>query len=311
MRNRNTEMLLMIAIADAYAMATEFVDTSRDFSVIRDALEFERYVRHPKHQQFAGQYTDDTEMSCANARVLIAHPPPYEPIEFAQAWLDEFNRGGRRKGYAKGFQAILESVADGRELLARLNPVSESNGACMRAVPIGVLPRIEDVLEVATLQAKITHDTPPALFSARAVALMAHYALHVSNTFDGLQRFLRDNLPSEDKAYFDELRRPWTGRVHKENGRPLSVSTVHAAYFVIRTNNKLIHMLDDIIQFGGDTDSVAAITWGIASTLHREEILPDFLFRELEGGDARTGSFYLRDLSSQLIRAYADPLEEP
>ncbi|MDQ7814512.1 MAG: ADP-ribosylglycohydrolase family protein [Patescibacteria group bacterium] len=305
MRNVNTTLLLMIAIADAYAMATEFVDASRDCDLIREALAFRRYVKHPKYQQFAGQYTDDTEMSCANARVLIAHPPPYEPIEFARAWLDEFNRGGRRKGYAKKFQSFLESVADGEEFLAKINSASDSNGACMRAVPIGVLPKIEDVISVATLQAKITHDTPPALFSARAVALMTHYALHVSDTFEGLQRFLRINLPPEDAIYLDELRTPWVGRVHKNNGRPLAVSTVHAAYFVIRTNSELIHMLEDIIQFGGDTDSVAAITWGIASTLHREEELPDFLFRELEGGNPRTGTFYLRDLGSRLMRAYA------
>jgi len=305
MRNANTALLLMIAIADAYAMATEFVDSSRDFSVIRDALMFQRYVKHPKYQQFAGQYTDDTEMSCANARVLIAHPPPYEPIEFAQAWLDEFNRGGRRKGYSKSFQAFLESVKGAEDFLARVRSGSDSNGACMRAVPIGVLPRIEDVLAVATLQAKITHDTPTALFSARAVALMAHFTLHVSDTFEGLLRFLRNHLPVEDYVFLNELRTPWSGRVHKNNGKPLALSTVHAAYYVIRTNGRLLNMMEDIIHFGGDTDSVAAITWGVASTLHREEELPDFLFRNLEGGDPHTGTPYLRDLGYRLMRAYA------
>lgn len=305
MKNPNAALLLYIGMADAYAMATEYVDKFRHQGHFREVLAFMHYVKHPTHQEFPGMYTDDTEMSCANARVLITHPPPYEPIEFAQAWIDEFRRGGQRKGYARHFQMFLETVRDGEDFLARIRNDSDKNGACMRAVPVGVLPKIEDVVEVATLQARITHDTPPALFSARAVALMSHYALYNDiYEFDGLLGFLRRNLPEEDKEFLKTIVKPCNSPV-QGGEQPVSVATVQAAYQTLMTNFKLMDMLEDIILLGGDTDSVAAITWGIASTVRRNEKLPAFMASDLERGDPRTGSGYLRDLSFKLMQAYA------
>lgn len=304
MKNPNAALLLYIGMADAYGMAAEFVDQKAHPEHLAEILKFEHYVRHPFHQERAGMYTDDTEMSCANARVLIAHPPPYQPIEFAQAWIDEFNRGGRRKGYARKFQAFLEEVRDGEDFLARIRNGSDKNGACMRAVPIGALPNVKDVLEVASLQARITHDTPPALFSARIVALMAHYTLHVANDLDGLYAFCRKHLPEEDREFLFSFGLPWISPVEGKQ-QSLAVETVHAVYHIIRTNHSLPLMLEDAICFGGDTDSVAAIAWGIASTLHRAEQLPDFLARDLEPERPHTGSGYLRELSFRLMQAYA------
>lgn len=305
MKNPNPALLLYIGMADACGMSGEFVDQTKHPEHFAEILRFKRYVRHPSHQELAGMYTDDTEMSCANARVLIAHPPPYQPIEFAQAWIDEFNRGGRRKGYARRFQEFLEKMKDGEDFLARIHNDSDKNGACMRAVPIGVLPQAKDVLEVATLQARITHDTPPALFAARLVALMAHYTLYVDDIFDSLYGFCRRELPPEDREAFADIQWPWSGPVDGKR-QPLAVETVHAVYHLIRSNFSLMDMLEDAIRLGGDTDSVAAITWGIASTLHRAEELPDFLARDLEAGrQTHTGSGYLRELSFRLMQAYA------
>ncbi len=305
MKNPNPALLLYIGMADAYGMAAEFVDQKAHPEHLAEVLKFERYVRHPFHQERAGMYTDDTEMSCANARVLIAHPPPYAPIEFAQAWIDEFRRGGQRKGYARKFQAFLEEVRDGEDFLARIRNDSDKNGACMRAVPIGVLPDVEDVVETATLQAHITHGTPPALFAARMVALMAHHALHVDDAFDGLHGFCRRHLPPEDRGFLAQLMQPWKGPVDGKR-QPLAVETVHAVYHLIRTNYSLMGILEDALYFGGDTDSVAAVAWGIASNVHRAEKLPDFLARDLENGRSiETGSGYLRELSFRLMQAYA------
>ena len=66
MRNSNPNMLLYIAMADAYASAVEYNNTLRE-----ECLKFERYHAHPTHGNLPGTYTDDTEMSVANARVLL------------------------------------------------------------------------------------------------------------------------------------------------------------------------------------------------------------------------------------------------
>ena len=64
-------------------------------------------------------------------------------------------------------------------------------------------------------------------------------------------------------------------------------------------------MLEQIIQWGGDTDSVAAITWGIASARYKDNsFIPEFMVRDLEGGNADTGATYLIALGTRLMEKF-------
>jgi ADP-ribosyl-[dinitrogen reductase] hydrolase len=303
----NPKMLLYIGAADAYAAAAEFV--GRDRSDITDAcLRFEGYVAHPTHGQVVGRYTDDTEMSVANAKTIVSHPFPYSLKDFADAYVAEFVFGGRRKGYAKGFQAFLEKVTSGRQFLAEIRPTSDKNGAAMRAVPFGAIPDIWAVLYGATLQAMVTHNTPAGIFSSRAVALMSHYALYESGPLDRLDEYCLHHLPLGDCRNFGHIfvsRRP-DGPIEWRGKKSVAVDTVHSVVELLRREKTLMGMLRLAIEWGGDTDSVAAIAWGIASTRLLDEELPEFLFRDLEGGDPRTGAPYLERVGADLMAAFAE-----
>lgn len=306
---RNNRILLYIGIADACAMATEFLRFPHDASTRQRVLAFTGYVAHPTHTDHrAGFYTDDAEMSCANAHVLIeTRHTTAEPIHFADAYVAEFARGGCRTGYSRGFQTILERVGSGAELLSVLKPVSDKNGAAMRAVPFGVLPDPVQAMDLADRQARITHDTPEGRFSARAVALMAYYALQVPRPLSELPAYCLQHLPVEDvKRFGNVFRQRWSGvpvRSHPKN--PVSLTTVHAVVDLVAHQPSLIGILTQAIRWGGDTDSVAAIAWGIASCHHQSEKLPIFLERDLEGGNRNTGAAYLVDLGTRLMDAYS------
>lgn len=142
MRHRNNDLLLRIAQGDAYGAGFEFAHPG----FIRERHRLEEYELHPKHGCCA-VYTDDTQMSIAVTEVLLAGPP-FTAAKFADAFVRCFHRDPRQ-GYSGGFQKFLESVRTGREFLRRVRPDSVKNGAAMRAVPIGVLARVDDVLEVA------------------------------------------------------------------------------------------------------------------------------------------------------------------
>ena len=73
---------------------------------------------------------------------------------------------------------------------------------------------------------------------------------------------------------------------------------------VLAQENSLMGILRQVIKWGGDTDSVAAIAWGIASARYQGEKLPELMERDLEGGNARTGTPYLRALGAQLMHKY-------
>ncbi len=310
---RHDGLLLYMGMADAYAMACEFVHPQKHADVYCACGDFSRYVSHPTHTAHrAGFYTDDTEMSCANARVLIRLGTSAEDVDFADAYVAEFARGGRRVGYSRGLQAVLEKATDGVDFLDCLGPPSAKNGAAMRAVPFGVLPKVSHVLEMATRQARITHDTSEGRFSARAVALMAHYALYEPGNMAGVLAYCLEHLPPEDVHVYDGVfRRRWDGgpvvERPSETHWPLStlaVTTVHAVADLVAHQTSLTDMLFRAIRWGGDTDSVAAVAWGIASARFQDEPLPAFLERDLDGG---AGAAYLRQLGAELMDAYGAP----
>jgi len=292
MLNRNNDLLLRIAQGDAYGAGFEYVQRSNQAHWAQHQLD--RYVRHPTHN-CCGVYTDDAQMSIAVAEVLLGDPP-FTRGMFADAFVRCFKRD-QRDGYARGFQAFLESIRSGEEFLGRIRPHSDKNGAAMRAVPIGVLPTTDEVLAVAALQAKLTHDTPDGIFSAQAVALMSHFALWRQDPMSALPDFMWSHLPGTD------LRGRWQGEVRSGRGMSVAMATTRAVADLVTHAQSTADVLRRAIDFGGDTDSVAAIAVGIVSSRFRDA-LPEFLERDLEPGSAY-GVAFLHDLGHRLMERYA------
>lgn len=175
----------------------------------------------------------------------------------------------------------------------------------MRATPLGVLRSVSDVLEVAAMQACITHNTPEGVFSAQAVALMSHYALYEAESLKNISEYCLSNLPSEGARRFGEvLRTRWHGGQVGLSGSVISLETVHAVADLVANELSLMAILKKTIEWGGDTDSVAAIAWGIASSRYQDERLPAFMWQGLEQGNPATGTFYLAGLGKKLMEKY-------
>lgn len=147
-------MLLELAIGDAYGAGFEYAD--RDFVAAHNDLS--GYVRHPRHRIAPGRYTDDTQMSLAVAEAVLSDAP-WTPLLLAEKFVAAFKRDPR-EGYAQGFYDFLRRVQSGAQFLAEIRPESDKSGAAMRAAPIGVYPTVAEVIARATVQARITHDTP-------------------------------------------------------------------------------------------------------------------------------------------------------
>jgi ADP-ribosyl-[dinitrogen reductase] hydrolase len=297
MKNPNPLMLLRIAQADAYCMATEYIRLPEHVSVYNAARSFSGYCKHPTHKLDAGMYTDDTQMSIAVAEQLLSGEPATE-LSFAERFVRAFVRD-KREGYSRGFQSILEQVTTGAQLIEKLQPTSTKNGAAMRSVPLGVIPDIERMLEVARVQASVTHATPEGLVSSCAVAFLSHWGLYESTSF----RDACDRMVVRWPQYADVFMMKWSGSVKNrtaQNGHDVGLNTVAAVCTLLREQTTLLGILRTVIEWGGDTDSVAAIAWGIASSrIH--EYLPDFFEADLEKG-MPYGVQFLRGLGARLMK---------
>ena len=275
-------MLVELAIGDAYAAAFEFVDgeLTRDHRL-------GDYARHPRHEGEPGRYTDDTQMSIAVAELIVSRAP-FTRENLADGFVQAFQRD-RRTGYARGFYEFLTGVKDGADFLARIRPSSDKNGGAMRAVPVGVFARVEDVVEKSALQARLTHDTTEGATAAVAVSLMAHFFLYRRGERQDLPAFLESHAPGPPWA------ERWSGQVDVKG-----YSATRAALRIVLEHDRLSAMLEQAVRFGGDTDTVAAIALGIASCCPEiQNDLPQRLLMGLESGTY--GREFLRDLDHQLL----------
>ncbi|HVI41923.1 MAG TPA: ADP-ribosylglycohydrolase family protein [Anaerovoracaceae bacterium] len=289
MKHPNPNILLRIAQADAYAAATEYISLPDDKDIYYQALKLEGYGAHPRHKLAPGIYTDDTQMSIAVAEVLLSGIP-FTAEKFANAFADCFHRD-QRVGYSPGFYQFLLKNKTGEEFLKNIKPDSEKNGGAMRAPVVGVLKSPLQVLEVAKLQASLTHNTPVGIFTSQAAALMSHYALYEDGSLTELVDYCKKYLPA-----FKLFEEDFVGTV----GHPhTALKTIHAVVHLLRTQKNLLGILKETIVLGGDTDSVAAIAWGIASSRMTED-LPEFFETCLEPG-RKYGPEFLKALGNKLM----------
>lgn len=275
-------MLVELAVGDAYGAGFEYVDAD----AVRAANDLARFVRHPRHAIIPGHYTDDTQMSLAIAEAII-EGRPWTPLALADAFVRAFKRDPR-EGYAAHFHAFLLHVHDGAHFLAEIQPTSDKSGAAMRSAPIGVFPTIGEVIERATVQAKLTHDTPDGIHAAVAAALLSHYCLYRLGPKRDAGRFLEAHVPGE-------WARPWTGKVKTKGWM-----SVRAAVTALTAHDRLSDVLRACIAFTGDVDTVAAIAVAAGSCcVEVEQDLPEQLLWQLEDGPY--GRRYLEDLDRRLL----------
>jgi len=277
-------VLVEIAIGDAYGAGFEFCSREK----IERSNTLASYVDHELGIA-AGCYTDDTQMSIAISEVLLSEASATSAT-FADAFVRCYKRD-RRKGYAKGMQALLDECPDGSSLRSRIKPESRRNGAAMRSVPLGLIPDKSLLLSVAEEQAAITHNTAEGILSSRVVALISHLLLYEQAKLSSLPRLVQEELGFE-------LLSNWQQEVECD-----AIQTLHAVNTALQRNRRTSDLLIDCVNFGGDVDSVAAIAMGLASLSpeYASEV-PKVLREGLEAGSY--GTSFLQRLDAALAEKF-------
>jgi ADP-ribosyl-[dinitrogen reductase] hydrolase len=284
-------MLVELAVGDAYGAGFEYSEP--DFVARHNTLG--GYIQHPRHTGISpGDYTDDTQMTIAIAELLLSGEA-WSAGNLAERFVQVFRRD-RRDGYSTRFHALLRASNTGAELLGKLTPGNDRSGAAMRAGPIGLLPRVDEVLDHARTQALVTHDSPGGVESAQATALAVHYCYHRLGPSSGAATWVEQRLRAAGGQH--AWAQPWQGPVGAQG-----VMSVHAALSALTNARSLRSLLHACIDYTGDVDTVATIALAAASTAADISYdLPLRLYNTLENG--RYGRDYLADLDQRLLQHY-------
>lgn len=296
-------LLLGIATGDAYGAPFE----NLSYRKVSEKLRSDGLV--------CGRYTDDTQQTLAIAE-LLASGRPCTPHHLAESFLVTYNRD-KRPGYSHITRKMLASP-DPTSFLNSINDnkkmVRKTDGAAMRALPLGFLPTREKVIASAKMSAAITHGHKDAIAATVAVALISHECYYLSSPFHLIWDHIRDEIQEENQdmipycdtcANLKKLDREKILEKYDAYGVPYTESRIFLGallYLLAQYGNDPYQLLIESILLGGDTDTMAAVALGVSLIRGEDKTQIWSLVADLEEGPY--GKEYLVEVGNQLSARY-------
>ncbi|MEN2401370.1 ADP-ribosylglycohydrolase family protein [Flavobacterium sp. MC2016-06] len=260
-------MILEAAIGDAYGAGFEFQEL--DYIIKNNDLT--KYHKHGMYTEIYKRYTDDTQMAIAITELLLEEEN-WNEIKVADKFVEVFHRD-KRRGYSDRVYNALDASTNGAAFLKNINNGSNGNGSAMRAYSIGLIKDVNQLLEFCEIQAKTSHNTAEGISCAKRIALAVHFYKYKLGDQTSLIEFINETLKEKE--------------IYKVTS-PIDMHgyfTTQAVIKIVSEANSMQDCLKIGIDYGGDTDTVAALCMAILSQKEScEKILPQFLYDDLENG---------------------------
>lgn len=217
----------------------------------------------------AGQITDASEMALALTRQLAQD--------------GRFDQAAARLAYTEWLDSVpfdcQEAVADA--LCHAPGANSQSNGALMRATPIGIFGAghdLGDVGEWADMDASITHLHPICRQASSLFAVAIAYAIESGADSDAVFGFVRDRAISMEpcpelvRAIESMEQDPWIDKSYRM--KEWVLVAFQNAFWQLRNSPSLEAGLIDTVARGGDADTNAAICGALLGAVYGIESIP-------------------------------------
>jgi ADP-ribosylglycohydrolase len=201
-------------------------------------------------------FTDDTVLTIATAEVLL------QKRDYTEAYKDwgcRYLHAGFGGTYWKWMQSD------------DLEPYNSwGNGSAMRVSPVGwFFETLEETLAEAKRSAEVTHNHPEGIKGAESVAAAIFLARN-GKTKQEIKEYVESTFGYDLNRTTDQIRPDYKFDVS-------CMGSVPEAIICFLESNDYAHALQLAISIGGDTDTIACITGGIAEAFYRE--IPDELVR--------------------------------
>ena len=193
-------------------------------------------------------FTDDTVLTIAVADCIL------NKKDFAKTiW--EYGRKYRGRGYGGSFRNWLQEDD--------LKPYgSFGNGSAMRASAVGFAYNdIETVMEVAKQSAEVTHNHPEGIKGAQATAT-AIFLARQGKSKQEIKDYITQTFDYNLDFTLDEIRPTYKFDVTCQGSVPQAI----VAFLESSDFENAIRLA---ISIGGDSDTIACITGGIASAFYK------------------------------------------
>jgi ADP-ribosylglycohydrolase len=195
-----------------------------------------------------GTFTDDSVLTVAIADSIL-HQKDFEE----SLW--SYGRKYPDRGYGGWFQSWL----------GQNNPQpynSFGNGSGMRVSPVGfAYPDVPAILQKARETAEVTHNHPEGIKGAQAVAAAVFLAKKAYSKTE-IKNYIVKTFAYDLNFSIDEIRPEYTFDVTCQGSVPQAIVA-----FLESTNYE--DAIRKAISLGGDSDTIACMTGGMAAAFHK------------------------------------------
>ncbi len=195
------------------------------------------------------RFTDDTVLTVAVADSILYRG------DYAKT-LRMYGRRHPHAGYGEMFRKWLFSDTP-------LPYNSYGNGSAMRVSPVGfAFPTLEEVLEQAKRSAEVTHNHPDGITGAKAVAAAVFLARQGESKKE-IKKFIEEHFMYDLHRTLDRIRPDY-------RFNPTCQGSVPEAIIAFLESEDYEDAIRKAISIGGDSDTIACITGGIAQAFYRK-----------------------------------------
>jgi len=232
------------------AIAGDIIGSAYEWHNIK-SKEFELFSPRSK-------FTDDTVLTIAVADCLL------NGRDYAQTF-KEYGRRYPHAGYGGNFNTWLHS-----DDLGPYN--SFGNGSAMRVSPVGfAFDTLDDVLSQARRSAVVTHDHPEGIKGAQATAA-AIFLARTRKDKKEIKAYIQSNFKYDLSPTLAEIRPAYSFDVTCQGSVPQAIIA-----FLESANYE--DAIRNAISIGGDSDTIACITGGIAEAFYNS--IPDEIVQKV------------------------------
>lgn len=192
-------------------------------------------------------FTDDTVLTVALADTILTGTPYEKNLRRFYQWYPDAGYGGSFHNWAQNTE---------------LGPYNSwGNGAAMRISPAGyAFDDLEETLTRAGEYTEITHNHPEGIKGGQATA-SAIFLARQGKTKEKIKEYIEDRFGYDLSRHVDEIRPAYVFDVSSQGTVPQAIRS-----FLDSTNYE--DAIRTAISLGGDSDTLACITGGIAQAFY-------------------------------------------
>jgi ADP-ribosyl-[dinitrogen reductase] hydrolase len=265
------------------------------------------------------EFTDDTQMALALAESLV-HCGGFHADDLWSRWKAWARAANDVGAQTRQVLKAASHVDAARRVHESNGGRSAGNGSVMRNTPValwGARGDLDDLIELASQQASLTHHDAHNAFGAAIHGAMVRAGIRGEDVFDAIGTVL-SLLPAEARDRWAPLLSPeWEPDTSTNNG---AVWTCLAeAVWSVRNASTFEESMVNAVDLGRDTDTVACVAGGIAGARWGVQAIPSRWTTYLNGTVAHPAGTTSYDYSSlqalarKLLGKHepADPADEP